>query len=258
MNRMTKNKISVLIQARTQSTRLPNKVLAEIENKPLIWHIIERLKKSKKINQIILTIPSGTKDEKLKKIAKDCNILSFGGDESDVLARFYSAALKFNADPIIRITGDCPLVDPNLVDEIIEFYNKNNYDYVSNTLIPTYPDGLDIEIFSFKALSKAFKEAKLKSEREHVTPYIWNNPKIFQLYNYKNILDQSHYRWCVDEQQDLELIRRIYSNFKPKIIFPFNDVIKFVKSNPEISKINETIIRNEGYLKSIKDDKETI
>lgn len=255
---MEKRKTSVLIQARTQSVRLPNKVLAMIENKPLIWCIIERLKKSVNVEQIILAVPSSKEDKKLMKIAEEHNILSFDGDENDVLSRFYYAAIKYNADPIIRITGDCPLVDPNLLDEIIEFYKKSEYDYVSNTLIPTYPDGLDIEIFSFKTLEIAFKEAKLKSEREHVTPYIYNNPKKFYLYNYKNILDQSNYRWCVDEQPDLELIRLIYSNFKPKFIFPFRDVIKFIESNPRISKINEKIKRNEGYLKSIKEDKESI
>jgi spore coat polysaccharide biosynthesis protein SpsF (cytidylyltransferase family) len=137
---------------------------------------------------------------------------------------------------------------------MLEFYLENNYDYVSNTIIPTYPDGLDIEIFSFKSLTKTFNEAKLKSEKEHVTPYIWKNPEIFQLYNYRNKEELSNYRWTVDEQLDLELIRQIYFNFKPKIIFSFQDVIEMAKLNPQIFKINERINRNEGYLKSIKED----
>ena len=251
---MKGKKNTVIIQVRTQSVRLPNKVLALINGKSLIWHIIERLKSCKKVEQIILATSSREEDKKLIEIANDCNILSFAGDENDVLSRFYHAALKFNADPIIRITGDCPLVDPSLVDKILEFYLENNYDFVSNTIIPTYPDGLDIEIFSLKSLTKAFNEAKLKSEKEHVTPYIWKNPKIFQLFNYKNKEDLSDYRWTVDEQLDLELIREIYSNFKPKIIFSFKDVIEMAKLNPQIFKINENIKRNEGYLKSIKED----
>ena len=255
---MKERKNTIIIQVRTQSIRLPNKVLELINDKPLIWHIIQRLKKCEMVEQIILATSYREEDKKLIKIANDCNILSFVGDEDDVLSRFHQAALKFNADPIIRITGDCPLVDPYLLDEMLGFYVENNYDYVSNTIIPTYPDGLDIEIFSFKSLVKAFNEAKLKSEREHVTPYIWNNPKIFLLYNYKNILDQSNYRWCVDEQPDLDLIRLIYSNFKPKFIFSFSDVIKFIESNPIISKINEKIKRNEGYQKSMKDDKKSV
>lgn len=253
---MNNKKYTVIIQARTQSTRLPNKVLALINDKPLIWYIIERLKSCKRIEQIILATSNREEDKKLIEIANDCKILSFVGDENDVLSRFYQAALKFNADPIIRITGDCPLVDPDLLDEMLGFYLENNYDFVSNTIIPTYPDGLDIEIFSFKSLRKTFNEAKLKSEKEHVTPYIWKNPGIFQLYNYRNKEELSNYRWTVDEQSDLELIRQIYSNFKPKIIFSFQAVIEMGKLNPQIFKINEKINRNEGYLKSIKEDDE--
>ena len=253
---MNNKKATVIIQARTQSTRLPNKVLALINDNPLIWYIIERLKSCETIEQIILATSNREEDKKLIEIANDCKILSFVGDENDVLSRFYQAALKFNADPIIRITGDCPLVDPYLLDKMLGFYLENGYDFVSNTIIPTYPDGLDIEIFSFKSLRKTFNEAKLKSEKEHVTPYIWKNPGIFQLYNYRNKEELSNYRWTVDEQLDLELIRQIYSNFKPKIIFSFQDVIEMGKLNPQIFKINEKINRNEGYLKSIKEDDE--
>ncbi len=251
---MEHKKITVIIQARTQSIRLPNKVLALIENQSLIWHIIKRLKKSEIIEQIILATSSRKEDKKLVEIANNCEILSFVGDENDVLSRFYYAALKFNADPIIRITGDCPLVDPDLLDKMLKLYLENNYDYVSNTITPTYPDGLDIEIFSMDALTKSFKEAKQKSEREHVTPYIWKNPKKFLLHNFENAEDESKFRWCVDEQEDLELIRKIYANFKPKIVFSFDEVIQFIKSNPNISKINKTIKRNEGYMKSIIED----
>lgn len=251
---MNNKKATVIIQARTQSTRLPNKVLALINDKPLIWYIIERLKSCERVEQIILATSNREEDKKLIEIANDCKVLSFVGDENDVLSRFYQATLKFNADPIVRITGDCPLVDPDLLDKMLGFYLENNYDFVSNTIIPTYPDGLDIEIFSFKSLRKTFNEAKLKSEKEHVTPYIWKNPGIFQLYNYRNKEELSNYRWTVDEQLDLELIRQIYSNFKPKIIFSFQDVIEMGKLNPQIFKINEKINRNEGYLKSIKED----
>ena len=251
---MNKKKITAIIQTRIQSARLPNKVLALIEDRSLIWYIIERLKNSKTLEQIVLAIPSSTEDRLLIKIADDSNVSAFIGDENDVLARFYNAAVKFSADPIIRITGDCPLVDPYLLDKMVEFYLENNYDYVSNTIIPTYPDGLDIEVFSFDALSKAFTEAKLKSEREHVTPFIWKNPTTFRLHNYENTEDQSNHRWCVDEPSDLDLIRLIYSNLKPKIVFPFKEVIKLIESNPELLKINDKIKRNEGYLKSIRDD----
>jgi len=243
-----------MIQARTDSSRLPNKVLKIIEGKPLLWHVINRAKQVKNIDQIILITTIREIDEKIIEIANESQILSFRGDVLDVLNRHYQCALKFNADPIIRITSDCPLIDPVLVEEFLEFFLSNNYDYVSNTISPTYPDGLDTEIFSFMALKQAADKAKLKSEREHVTSYIKNNPKKFELYNYKNEQNYSKLRWTVDEKEDLEFVRRIYFEMSPKKIFPMKDILKIVFENPEIQKINSGIIRNEGYMKSLKDD----
>jgi len=251
----SKKKITVLIQAKTGSRRLPKKVLAEIEGKQMIWHVINRVKKIKSIQQIALITTKKKNDRILLDLAQKNDIIGFSGEELDVLDRHYQCAKKVNADPIIRITSDCPLIDPYLVEEILQFFLKNNYDYVSNVMPPTYPDGLDTEIFTFKTLEKAANEAKLISEREHVTTYISKNPNKFKLYNYKNNEDLSHLRWTVDRDVDLEFVKQIYSKMKPRTIFSMNDTLKIIKKNPKLLEINKNIERNEGYLKSLKNDR---
>lgn len=246
-----------MIQARTGSSRLPKKVLAKIENKPMIWHVINRVKKIKSVKQIALITTKNESDKILLEIAKKNNIIGFAGDENDVLKRHYQCALKINADPIIRITGDCPLIDPALVEKILRFYLNSNYDYVSNTIIPTFPDGLDTEIFSFATLKKIIHQAKLKSEREHVTIYITKNKKLFKIFNYKNEKDLSQFRWTVDRKQDLKLVRTIYSKMKPKTIFTMDDVLKIISQNPHLLKINKGIKRNEGHTKLINQIKKS-
>lgn len=251
-------KITIMIQARIGSRRLPKKVLAKIQNKPLIYYIVSRAEKAKKIDQIILLTTRKTEDKPLLRLAKKYKIEGYSGDVNDVLTRFYKCAIEFRADPIIRITGDCPLIDPKLIDKLLDVYNKNKYDYVTNTLPPTFPDGLDIEIFSFKTLEKTYKNAKLKSEREHVTPYIRNHSQKFKIYNLKNRENLSHLRWTVDESKDLKFVRKIYSLMKPSITFDHGEILKVISKFPLLTQINQNIIRNKGYLKSLKNDKKKI
>lgn len=252
---MVPKKITVMIQARTGSTRLPDKALKKIEGKPIIWHMINRAKKIKSVQQIIIVTTRKREDRVFLKIAHENGVLGFQGNEKDVLDRHYRCAIKFNADPIIRITSDCPLIDPYLVERILQVFLKNNYDYVTNREPPTYPDGLDTEIFAFSALKKAARYAKMNSEREHVNPYIVKNPKKFKIFNYKNRKDLSHLRWTVDEKRDLRFVKQIYSRMKPRTIFTMNDVLKIIKKNPKLLEINKNIERNEGYLKSLKNDR---
>jgi len=251
---MKNKKISVLIQARTSSTRLPSKILKKIENKPMIWHVITRVKKIKSVQQIALITTTRKQDDVLLKIAEKNGIIGFAGSSFDVLDRHYQCAHKINADPIIRITGDCPLIDPYLVEKMLKFYLEHNYGYVTNRSPPTYPDGLDTEIFSFAVLKKATLYSQWKSEREHVTPYFINNPKKFKIFNYKHSIDLSYLRWTVDEDSDLRFVRKIYSKMKPRTIFSMNAVLKLLKKEPQLLEINKGIIRNEGYLKSLKHD----
>ncbi len=252
---MNKKKITVIIEARTGSSRLPNKVVAEIEGKPMIFYVIDRIKQIKSVEQIILATTQEENDKILTEIAKQNSIGSFVGDSIDVLDRDYQCALQNNADPIIRITGDCPLIDPDIVEEMLEFYLKNNYDYVSNRINPKYPDGLDVEIYSFNTLQMAAQNAKWSSERELVTTYITKNPKNFKIFSYENQEDLSEYRWTVDEQKDLEFIRKIYSIMKPKTNFSMKEIVEILSKNSELLKINAGIMRNEGHLKLYDNDK---
>jgi spore coat polysaccharide biosynthesis protein SpsF len=248
-------KPTIIIQARIGSRRFPKKVLAKIENKPMIWYVIERIKGIRGIKQVVLVTTKNSQDKILLKIAKDCNIMSFKGKTCDVLDRYYKCAIEFDADPIIRITGDCPLIDSKIIEKMLNFYMKHDYEYLSNIYPPTFPDGLDVEIFSFKTLEKLIKKAKLVSEKEHVTSYIRNHPKEFKIFNYENTINLSRFRWTIDERKDLTFVRTIYKKMRPKVVFSMQSVMKIISKDPNITKINSDISRNEGYLKSLKTDK---
>jgi len=207
-----------IVQARLGSTRLPNKVLKKIGNKTVIEVLLSRIKKSKHMDKIILATSNTSLDSKLANFINNLGFDVFKGNHKNVLERYYLAAKKYEADLIVRITGDCPLVDPNLIDRMIKKFKKNNYDYISNTLIPTYPDGLDIEVFSFNALKKTFLNSKTQIQKEHVTPYIYQSGK-FKIFNQKNKIDYSKFRWTIDEIQDYQVLKKIFKHFKPNIYF---------------------------------------
>ena len=252
---MNKKKITVIIEARTGSSRLRNKVVAEIEGKPMIFYVIDRVKQIKSVEQIILATTQEKNDKILIEIAKQNSIGIFAGDSMDVLNRDYQCALQNNADPIIRITGDCPLIDPDIVGEMLEFYLKNNYDYISNRINPKYPDGLDVEIYSFKTLQMVEQNAKLSSERVLVTTYITKNPKIFKIFSYTNDENLSHFRWCLDEESDYKMLQKIFQEFEPNNLFSTKDILELLEKKPDISKINYGITTNQGYINSLKKDK---
>ena len=249
-----------ILQARMTSTRLPNKVLREVNDIPLLKYECERILRSKKIDKLILATSLDKSDDSIENFAKRNNLDIFRGSLEDVLSRYYKCAKAFKEDEnirnlnIIRITGDCPIIDPQIIDEVIEYFNKNNCDYVSNTLIPTYPDGMDIEIFTFKTLEIAYREAIFKSDREHVTLFIKTNNK-FKKLNYASKYDFSHLRMTVDEENDFELIKIILENlYENNPNFSYLDVISFMSKNPTSFFINSNIIRDQGLLKSLKED----
>ena len=250
-------KIAIIIQARIRSTRLPNKVLTDIEGKPMLWHHINRLKYSKYSPEIIIATTKSEEDKKILNFAKELNVKTYAGSVDDVLDRYYQAALKFNIDIIIRITADCPLIDPEVLDKVLEEFLKGDYDYVANARKnhQSYPDGLDVEVFSFSALEKAWKEAKWASQREHVGNYI-TDTDLFKLGDVENDQDLSNMRWTVDEKEDLQFVREIYSHlFHKKEIFLMKDILEVLNENPDLMKINNQYERNEGYLKSLREDK---
>lgn len=254
---MTKNNVIAIIQARVGSTRLPKKVLLDIVGKPMLWHVIERVKKCRTINQIVVATTDKKEDEAMVELAKKCGVKTFIGSENDVLDRYYQAAKKFRADIIARVTGDCPLTDPELVDELVGYFieNQNSLDFVNRP--PEY-EGLDGEVFSFRALEGAWKEAKKPSEREHVMPYIFNHPEIFHLSRLESAQYGSlpHNHWSVDEESDLEFVRKIYENlYKEDEIFYTEDILKLLKKNPKLMEINKGLTGFEGYYKSLENDK---
>jgi len=246
----------IIIQARICSNRLPKKVIKKIEEKTVLEHFILRAKRVKNCDKVILATSNKKENDILEKIAKNLNIPVFRGSENDVLDRYYQAAQLFRVEPIIRITADCPLLDPKVVEKVIDFYLKGRYDYVSNTYLLTFPDGLDVEVFNFKSLEKSWQKAKLKSEREHVTAYILKHPKIFKIGNVScNEKDISYLRLTLDEKEDLILIRKIYKEiYKQNPFFGLRDILKLLERKPELIRINQHIKRNEGYFKSLKED----
>lgn len=234
-----------IIQARMGSTRLPGKVMLDLCGKTVLEHVIQRVKRVKNIDEIVIATTTDKKDDVIIEEALKCGAKVFRGSEEDVLSRYYYSAKENEADIIIRITSDCPLIDPEVANDVIDFYfrNMDKFDYVSNTLERTFPRGLDTEVFSFKVLEKAFNEATLQRDREHVTPYIWDNPNMFSLGCYKNDVDYSKYRWTLDTEEDFELIRRIYKELfcMKNNDFSMEDILKVYENNKELIEINKDI-----------------
>lgn len=243
-------KTAAIVQARFGSTRLPGKILKELSGKPMLWHVVDRLSRAESADAIIIATTNLPEDDRIENFCKENNILFYRGDSEDVLSRYFEAAESFGAENIIRITSDCPLIDPAILDSMTMKYfaerESMQIDYMSNVLKRTFPRGLDAEIFTFEALAKAHLEASSKPEREHVTPYIYNNPVIFRLSNFENEKDFSFYRWTVDTQEDFELIKRIYDSlYTDEKLFLFNDVLKLFNDNPGLIGINQNIKQKE-------------
>ena len=246
-------KTIALIQARTTSSRLPGKVLQDVAGKPMLLRVVSRTQQAETIDLVAVITSTHESDDAIEQCCMENSVPCFRGNLDDVLDRYYEAACHFQANNIVRITADCPLLDPIIVNKVVNAFNDGTYDYVSNTIECTYPDGLDTEVFRFAALEKAWKEACLKSEREHVTAYIYKHPEIFQLGVVKNTEDLSALRWTVDTPSDLEFVRAIYAGFTDAH-FGMEDVLRFIKVHPEVTVLNMDQERNEGYLKSLKED----
>ena len=242
---MENNMIGAIIQARCESTRFPNKILSKINNKTIIELLIERIKKSKSLDVIIVATSNDKSNQQLIKILKKNKIDYFIGDQNHVLSRYYKAAKKFQLKTIIRLTGDNPLVDYRLIDKYIHNFNLNNYDYLSDENPPTYPDGMDVEVFKFKILEYAYFNCKSKFEKEHVTPGIKNNKDI-KIGKKKYKENFSFLRLTIDEKKDYECIKNIFQNFYPKIDFTLEDIIKLYKKKPKIFELNKNVKRDEG------------
>lgn len=248
--------VVLITQARMGSSRLPGKVLKKIKGRTLLQIHTERLKKCQRIDKIIVASTNNIEDLEIHNLTLKLGVSSFRGSELDVLDRFYQAVKNEKPNWVVRVTSDCPLLDPDLVDKVIEFAVINNVDYCSNQLIENFPDGQDVEVFKFSALQMAWKNATLSSEREHVTPFIINNcdykgKNTFKALNYNCKDNYSNIRMTVDELKDFELIKILVENLG--IRKSWMEYVKFIISE-NLVNINSGIIRNEGYLKSLKED----
>ena len=250
MNR-NMTKILAIIQARMNSTRLPNKVLTKVQEIPILEHIINRVRLSK-IDEIIVATTEDNSDDAIEKFCLNKNIQFFRGDENNVLKRFYDCAKIYKGDIIVRITADDPFKDPKIINRAINLLENGAFDYVSNTIVPTFPEGIDIEVFTFTSLEKAYLNASLISEKEHVTPYIWKNPDKFRIDNFKHHMNLSNLRWTLDTKQDLEFTIEIYNRlYNKNKLFYMEDILDLLKKEPTLLTINQGYTRNLGYLKSL-------
>ena len=237
-------RILIIVQARMTSSRLPGKVLKEVLGKSLLEYQIERLKRVNLADETIIATTTNETDQPIIQLCKKLSIKYFRGSEDDVLSRYYNTAKQYRGDIIVRITSDCPLIDSQVINEIIKFYleHQGKYDYISNTLIRSYPRGMDTEIFSFQALKEAFLEAKTKPEREHVTPFIHRQPDRYNLASVCYSQDQSQYRWTVDTMEDFELIKKILEALYPsKNDFSMEDCLQLLVEHPDWVEINKHI-----------------
>ena len=254
---MMDRKVTAIIQARMTSTRLPGKVMKQVLGKPLLGYLIERLGQAVHVENIVLATTTNTADDRIAGLGRASGIGVFRGSENNVLDRVYGAAVRFGALHIMRITADCPLIDPDFIDRLIELYFGEAFDYACNCDPPTLPDGLDAEIFTFDALECAHKNAVLPSEREHVTPYMRTNPELFRIGTWTHSQDISHLRWTVDEPEDFAFVKQVIEALYPlNKQFRTREVLTLLQQQPRLSRINSHIRRNEGALKSLAADNE--
>ena len=239
-------KIVIIVQARMGSSRLPGKILKEVLGKPLLEYLLERLKRVKKANEICVATTTKPQEQPILDLCARLDVATFRGSEDDVLERYYLAAKKCKAGAVVRVTSDCPLIDPVEIDKLVHFYldNLGQYDYVAHSLTRTYPRGMDAEIFSFDALEKAYNNGKSAPEREHVTPHLYWNPHLFRLGNVAYKEDHKDHRWTVDTPEDFELIQKIIESLYPiKPEFLIEDILNLFKKNPEWKNINNHIMQ---------------
>lgn len=242
--------IVAIVQARMGSTRLPNKTLSLLADKPLIWHVFNRLTYSRHITKVVLATTLNPIDNVLVEWAEANRFDAFQGSEDDVLSRFYFAATQYNADLIVRVTADDPFKDPFLIDRVIDLGLVGNLDFAYNNKPATFPEGLDTEVFTFEALKKAHTNSVDDFEREHLTQYLYRNPQTFSQSNLQNNEDLSWLRWTIDTEIDLEMARKVYNDlYQEDSIFTYQDILTFLDKHPDIAKENLMVKRSEMYKK---------
>jgi spore coat polysaccharide biosynthesis protein SpsF len=247
--------ITAIVQARMGSSRLPGKVMLSLQGQPMIYHVLQRIQTAQRLQQIVVATTTDPSDDPLAAYLSELGVATFRGSPNDVLDRYYQAALQYQASVIVRLTADCPLLDARVIDQTIGLFISGDYDYVSNFLVRTYPDGLDAEVFSMASLTRAWQEAQLPSEREHVTPYLYKHPQRFRQVGLVQAIDRSQYRWTVDEPADFKFVQAIYSALYPDDPhFDTAAIEGLLERQPALVAINQGIPTNAGYQKSLAED----
>lgn len=247
--------ILAILQARVSSSRLPGKVLRPILGEPMLFRQIERIRRARLIERLVVATSVDASDDPLAEMCRERGIDCFRGSLADVLDRFFRAAGRYAPEHVVRLTGDCPLADPAVIDATIGLHLSGGYDYTSNALEPTFPDGLDVEVMRFACLEQAWREATLPSQREHVTPFLYRHPERFRLGVLKNGTDLSGLRWTVDEPADFEFVTRVYEALYPADqAFTSDDILGLLQKHRDYQEINRSIGRNEGYRLSLAKD----
>jgi len=234
-------KVVAIIQARMGSTRLPGKVLKDLGGETVLSRVVGRTRRATLLDEIVVATSAQPGDDAILQECERLSIACFRGDEIDVLDRFYRAAQKFAADAVVRITADCPLIDPELIDATIRAFLDQKPDYATNSLVVTYPRGLDVEVFTAEALARAWGSAKEPYQRVHVTPYLYENPGLFKIVSLTADGDYSKYRWTLDTAEDLVVIRAIYGHFGQRGSIRWREVLHLMESRPELAEVNSQV-----------------
>ncbi|MBO6205648.1 MAG: glycosyltransferase family protein [Lachnospiraceae bacterium] len=244
-----KTMVNAIIQARCGSTRFPNKVFADIDGKPLIWHVVNRLRYAKLIDGIVVATTFNANDNLIEEWCKTECIECFRGSEEDVLNRYYCASVAYPSDIVVRITADDPFKEPEVIDNVITKLINENLDLVTNNYPPSYPEGLDCEAFTFKVLEDVEKNAQDAFEREHVTQYVYHNSDKFKIANVASDRQLSSYRWTIDNQEDYEMVKAIYAKRKEGNtgILLMDEILEILEKNPSIPIINSQVKRSAMY-----------
>lgn len=250
--------IGAIVQARMGSTRLPGKVLHRVLDRPLLGHLLDRLRLSRRLETIVVATTTAEIDRPIRTFAEAEGVLTFAGSADDVLDRYYRAAEQFKIDPVVRITADCPLMDPGVLDLVIERFLDRDADYVSNAAPPpvTYPDGMDVEVFSFAALQRAWREAVKPSDREHVTFYLWNHPARFKVKRVDHVPNWAGYRLTVDYPEDLRMVETVIVELLSRDPGAgLEQIVQYLERNPEVKAFNARIARNQGWASAFEKDR---
>ena len=238
-------RVVAVVQARMGSTRLPGKVLKNILGKPVLWHIVNRVQKAKHVNEVVIAATTSPEDEKLEKFAADCSLGIYRGSVNDIVDRFLGAGKKFQADVVVRVWGDCPFVDPEIIDKMLSKFINGNYDYANNANPATYPPGMDIELYSMKSLERIQQETLEPFYREYPFEHVYKRGDSFKTFYDKNDIDLSHINLTVDYIEDFRLATEIYKClYKDGEVFHLGQILNLMEKHPELKEMNSGLPRN--------------